>query len=360
MKLTDEQVISLIDRFILAADNIGWREQRREDHKHWKSWIDPNRLDNISDQDLANYYREYFDRGAGRQTLIKINRDRIIRDVGRFRETLKFLMDESKSVEDRLADVLDKKGKHHIEGMGRGLATSFLMDLDPGSYSTWNAKTEWGLTALGRMPQFAKADTVGDRYTKVLRELAAVRNLRPGVTFIDTDHFMHIVSADPVGIEAVEALRQGGTIATLSGTPPVVPVTDMEFVMEKYLEEFMEANFSKINFGASLELYSEDEESTGRQYPTSIGPIDLLAIDRQKKEFVVIELKKGKTGDAVVGQVLRYMGWVAENMVPKLPGYSVRGIVVVRGEDEKLSYALKQMLSVTAFTYAVSFDLKRV
>ncbi|MHA1579203.1 MAG: hypothetical protein ACTSUQ_06210 [Candidatus Freyarchaeota archaeon] len=48
-----------------------------------------------------------------------------------------------------------------------------------------------------------------------------------------------------------------------------------------------------LGFGAKLELY-QDEENTGRQYSTPVGNIDLLAINRSKKEFVIIELKKGK------------------------------------------------------------------
>jgi hypothetical protein len=228
-------------------------------------------------------------------------------------------------------------------------------------YSTWNNKSEMGLNALGRMPDFGKSDSPGIRYRKILGEVTAIRQLRPQLTFIEIDHLLHIVSAEPEGIEAVEQLRRGGTLTIPEFTgfsrPPEL---DMEFVMEKYLEEFMEANFAKIKFGAKLELYDEDEENSGRQYPTSIGTIDLLAIDRGKKEFVVIELKKGKTGDAVVGQVLRYMGWVNENLVPKHSGYGIRGIVVVREEDEKLRYALSQMATVTAFTYAVKFELNPI
>ncbi|MGA1998521.1 MAG: endonuclease NucS domain-containing protein [Terriglobales bacterium] len=356
MRLTDEQVTSLIDKFVLAAKS-GWREQRLADHREWSQWINPAKLGSISDANLANYFLEYFKRGAGRYFFSAIFRDRIIRDVVRFRQTLQFLLDEKVSVQKRLDDVLDRNGKHHIEGLGKGLATSFLADLDPMRYASWNNKVEMGLNALGRMPAFSRSDTPGACYLKVLKELADIRELRSQVTFIELDLLLHIISAEPEGIAAIEALRRGGTVDVPDTSPP--PAVDMEFVLEKYLEEFMEANFGKINFEAKLELY-QDEEGSGRQYQTSIGPIDLLAIDGSRKEFVVIELKKGKTGDPVVGQVLRYMGWVNENLLPKHPGYRVRGIVVVREEDEKLRFALSQMPSVTAFVYSVSFDLRPI
>ena len=111
------------------------------------------------------------------------------------------------------------------------------------------------------------------------------------------------------GKEAVKALIKGKEISSeISETICQISKEreSMEFVMERYLEEFIEENFYKINFGAKLELY-QDEENNGRQYSTLVGNIDLLAMDRNKKKFVIIELKKGKSNDVVVGQILRYL-----------------------------------------------------
>ena len=47
-----------------------------------------------------------------------------------------------------------------------------------------------------------------------------------------------------------------------------------------------------------------------KEYDTkSAGRIDLLCIDRNR-DFVVIETKKGKESDKVVGPIQRYMGWI--------------------------------------------------
>ena len=143
MRLSDEDVAVLLDRFVVA-DKSGWRERRLDDHKQWQSWVDPAKLGSILDQDLKSQFLEYFNRGAGRYSFNAIYHDRIIRDVKQFRDTLRFLLDESVPVEKRLNDVLDKNGVHHIEGLGRGLATSFLTDLDPLCYPTWNNKTRDG------------------------------------------------------------------------------------------------------------------------------------------------------------------------------------------------------------------------
>ena len=68
-----------------------------------------------------------------------------------------------------------------------------------------------------------------------------------------------------------------------------------------------------------------------------MGIIDLLCLDKENN-YVIIELKKDKTSDKVVGQIQRYMTWVEENLADK---ESVRGIIVAQGHDRKLEYAIK-------------------
>ena len=71
---------------------------------------------------------------------------------------------------------------------------------------------------------------------------------------------------------------------------------------------------------------------------------------------VVIELKKGRESDRVVGQTLRYMGWVAENLCPE--GEDVKGLIICREVDERLEFALKMVQSmIQVKRYSVSFQL---
>jgi len=96
------------------------------------------------------------------------------------------------------------------------------------------------------------------------------------------------------------------------------------FPLDRYLEDFLVSNWDKTTLGRTLSLHSEDEESA-TQYPTDVGPIDILARDRSNQDWVVIELKKGRSSDAVVGQLLRYMGWVKRHKAAE--GEGVRGII---------------------------------
>lgn len=126
-----------------------------------------------------------------------------------------------------------------------------------------------------------------------------------------------------------------------------------EFVLEKHLEEFIVSNFPRI-FGNEISIYQDDEGRHGRQYPTDAGTIDILGRD-SAGNYVVIELKKGKSSDMVVGQILRYMGWVREHLCKQ--EQRVRGIIICRDRDESLSYALSMIESVEVRLYRVSFQL---
>jgi len=127
------------------------------------------------------------------------------------------------------------------------------------------------------------------------------------------------------------------------------------FVLEKYLEEFIVSNFSTI-FKGALKIYKETEDNDGQQYTTDIGPIDILAVENESNSFVVIELKKGRPSDQVVGQVLRYMGWVKENLC--MDGQAVKGLVICQDQDKKLTYALKMVSNIDVRYYSVSFSLR--
>ena len=43
MKLTNDQITILIDKFISSEDAKVWIKQRQNDNKRWKEWIDPDK-----------------------------------------------------------------------------------------------------------------------------------------------------------------------------------------------------------------------------------------------------------------------------------------------------------------------------
>lgn len=150
------------------------------------------------------------------------------------------------------------------------------------------------------------------------------------------------------------SLLEGSGVAPAASEPEEV-TDETAFVLEKYLEEFIVTNFATI-FKGKLRIY-EDAEAHGQQYVTDIGPIDILAVQPDSGSFVVIELKKGRPSDQVVGQILRYMGWVKKNLCKD--GQEVKGLVIGSGDpDPKLSYALEMTNNIEVKYYSVSFKLR--
>ena len=85
------------------------------------------------------------------------------------------------------------------------------------------------------------------------------------------------------------------------------------FALEKHLEDFLVKNWEYTSLGRDYDIYQDEGEAIGQQYPTDTGPLDILAISKDKKELLVVELKKGRASDAVVGQIQRYMGYVKKS-----------------------------------------------
>lgn len=125
-----------------------------------------------------------------------------------------------------------------------------------------------------------------------------------------------------------------------------------EFALEVYLEEFLLTNWHRIDWGARLELYNGRE---GHQFVTTVGRLDFLAVDEADDALVVIELKRGRPSDQVVGQAARYMGWIKHTMAAgRRP---VRGLIVAHEIDDKLKFAASMVDGLDLMSYEITFGL---
>ena len=127
------------------------------------------------------------------------------------------------------------------------------------------------------------------------------------------------------------------------------------FALEKHLEDFLIANWASTDLGKEFDIYSEEGELVGQQYPSDTGPIDILAISKDKKTLLVVELKRGRATDAVVGQIQRYMGYVKDELCET--GQTVKGVIIALEDDLKLMRALSVTQNIEFFRYQVSFKL---
>lgn len=107
--------------------------------------------------------------------------------------------------------------------------------------------------------------------------------------------------------------------------------------------------------GKDYEIYEDEGVIVGQQFQTDTGPIDILAICRDKTTLLVIELKKGRASDVVVGQTLRYMGYVQDELAET--GQVVKGAIIALEDDQRIRRALRLVPNIEFYRYQVRFKL---
>ena len=308
------------------------------------------------------------------------------------RKALKFLFDESQDVSVRLTETEDafdqllaKRekaiGKTGTSFIGLRFLSLLLSFRYPDKYNAMKPR-EWKVFCRYINDDFAVPNhtPIGEQYkmfseyTDALREyiknLPQIQDLREkltrGLAFND-DEFRWMTQ-DVIYVTARRFAKTKDEQATgrpvldeevIDGEPIEEPMTeggvDMHFPLEKYLEHFIIENWDNIDFGEPLDLYRDEDGIPGQQYTTDVGIIDILAKD-PKGNFVVIELKRGKSTQHVIGQVLAYIGWVRKNLATN--GQSVRGIVIVSEGNQALLEAQEEVADkVTVKYYRVNLEI---
>jgi restriction system protein len=156
--------------------------------------------------------------------------------------------------------------------------------------------------------------------------------------------------------DEIEELLDGGSKNVLIATDETVE-DPAAFALEKHLEDFLVQNWSHTELSKEYDIYEEEGECVGQQYATDTGPVDILAVSKDKKRLLVVELKKGRASDVVVGQVLRYMGYVQEELAEE--GQSVHGVIIALEDDQRIRRALSMLPNITFYRYQISFKLMR-
>lgn len=130
----------------------------------------------------------------------------------------------------------------------------------------------------------------------------------------------------------------------------------LAFQLEKQLEDFLVHNWNHTALGRDYDIFStEDEGDIGRQFKTDIGLMDILAISKDHTRLLVVELKRGRASDVVVGQIQRYMA--DAKAVLAEPGQSVEGVIIAQEDNTKIRYALSVATNIRFLRYRVEFHL---
>ncbi len=181
----------------------------------------------------------------------------------------------------------------------------------------------------------SRADVVGwfaEHYPEV--KASTIRAHIVGLTANDRSrhHYAWLAKRDPLfvrnengtltafdGVDSA-GLDDGDSVEEGEGTPP------LEFALEAFLEDFLLTNWEGITWGRPLELWESETGEIGHQLATPVGRLDFLCRDTATDTLVVIELKRGRPSDRVVGQTARYMGWVRAELARQ--DQKVEGLIV--------------------------------
>lgn len=129
-----------------------------------------------------------------------------------------------------------------------------------------------------------------------------------------------------------------------------------QFAYESHLRDFLKNNLLVIEPGMKLYRDEEDDTITGVEFDAGGRRIDILAVDKNDN-YVIIELKVSKGHEKVIGQILRYKGWIRMNMAgDKI----IRGIIIAKSITEDLKLAASETKDIELFEYDLKIDLRKI
>lgn len=321
------------------------QDARDQVYARYQPAFQPNEIKNIDEEVLRSFL--YFENnrhwsGLARQV------NRISADMVATRSALAKLVDEALPLAERMQPVIA------IKGMGKGIVTAILHVAYPERYGVWNNTSHYGLEVLGLMPALPRGTTFGERYAAINAVLLALAEaLSVDLWTLDTLWWL----LDAKAAEDGGDMEEPSINEAISTPAQASPAKAARFALERHLHDYMFDHWDGLDLARDWSIYARDgEPDAGYEFRTPVGRIDLLARHRRDGSWLVIELKREKSSDAVVGQLLRYMGWVQKHLVES--GEKVMGLIVATEGDPQLHYALQVVPSVTFKSYEVEFRLK--
>ena len=227
-----------------------------------------------------------------------------------------------------------------LEGIGRQTLSQLLLALDSGKYPLITYQTKEALELDAQQEQKA---------TEIATKKFQIENPEQYLD-LTLDYLRDFVIFEQIkeltNLEKYTSINNMIWLANQELEGPEEALKSYTSVsLEKDLKEYLAKNPHILEKGLKI---------VGKEFPAKeAGIIDLLLSD-SKGYDVVVELKKGKTSDDVVGQLSRYMGWIMKNRNTK----KVRGIVVVGEPDQRLEYSILPFGgSIKIKYYRVKFEI---
>jgi hypothetical protein len=270
--------------------------------------------------------------------------DRACENMGRLRKALALLLDESRPIAPRLTDAV-----HMVRGFDKGTATPILMIAYPEKYGVWNNRSEKALKTLGIWPEIPWGLSRGERYVivnDVINRLA--KDLHLDLWSMDALFWYYDAYQAPQargGRRGTSAER--AAIRKRRGRPP----------SSRKMLDFLRENWESTELGKDwMPLRDAATGVSAFDYSTDIGRIDIVARHKRSDRLLIATVTTKPAGEAVVGRILKCMGWAKEKLAKS--GEQVEGLIITSAADEGLNYALKAAPIVRLMLYESGFKLK--
>lgn len=222
----------------------------------------------------------------------------------------------------------------------------------------------WRLIPLsGVSLELDAARDTGAKAREILKHVRCAELQEEIFARLSTDHDARAVAISILLERYADCLPpQSGTIlwSLMSGGVDNFPaaIRVPEAFTERALEEHLEIYWKTSAFGKmGIALSSVAKYGlAGRQVLTPVNAIDLLGYHEAQKTWWVIELKRGRPSDSVVGQSSRYLGWIQGAR----PAERAVAAIVAQAADAKLEYAVRANPNLSLWIYDAQLDLQRI
>lgn len=130
--------------------------------------------------------------------------------------------------------------------------------------------------------------------------------------------------------------------------------SDSEVSYENIVEDYCRRNPSRVEEG--MTIYRKGKV-TGIQLNADGRFIDILGVS-STGDLVVIEFKRSRADDKVLGQISYYLSWVRDHLAK--PAQGVRGIIIGYRITKELRLAAKQNANIELRDYKVRIDFPTI
>ena len=304
----------------------------------YQSLFQPDEIRSITEQEFKEfllYENNHHWTGLHRR------RSMMTEDMERLRDGLEALVDEEQDLASRVQTT-----KEMVDGMGKATISAVLVTTYPEKYGVWNNRSEEALKQLDLWPDFEYGSDFGQRYDRVNKVLLDLSN-ELNLDLWELDALLgYLVDIEEDPQEGLEDAESTG-----------------EFVKEKHLQQYLVNHWEQIDLSEQWMIYSDaDDPEAGVEFSTGIGRPDILLTHTSEERVCILELKKGRTSDRAVGQLLRYVGWVRdhlEDLEDVSADADVEGRLIVSEPSEKLEYAISVVPELTLYEYGMEVTLNQ-